>query len=249
MIKQTQEAQLQENNLCLLDEEQKKVVLTQWQEHQHEDFQTDYDVSGERDTLNGFILKKGVWNPFLASGRYHARYLFYHTDLFYGKTAIEIGSGTGLMSIVMAKFGAKKVIASDISQLAVENTQDNVDKFGIQNVVKVVQGDLYENVHEKADTIAWMIPFFSGIPPKGDTISASMMMPPELFERFLIESPEYLRPNGVILIPSFSLGGDLNNPQIVAKKIGYDVRTTWAHRSINGIQQGMIYLHELSVPG
>ncbi len=236
---------LEEVNLRLMNNSQREVVLTQWQRHQHNDFEVDFDVSGEKDMLKGFLLKKGVWNPFLASGRYHARYLFYHTDLFYGKTAIEIGSGTGLMSIVMAKYGAEKVIASDISQLAVENTKENVRKYGLQNVVEVVQSDLFENIKEKADMITWMIPFFPGNPPKGDTISASMIMPPELFERFLQEAPKYLNPGGVIVIPSFSLGRDLTNPEIVAKRFGYKVNTTWTHKSINGVQQGMIYMHEL----
>ncbi|MGV8152293.1 MAG: hypothetical protein ACP5OG_04365 [Candidatus Nanoarchaeia archaeon] len=81
---------LTKENLALMDESQKQIVLTQWQKHQHENHEFDYDVSGEKDMLNGFILKKAVWNPFLASGRYHARYLFYHNELFYGKTAIEI---------------------------------------------------------------------------------------------------------------------------------------------------------------
>lgn len=238
---------LEEDNLQLMNNSQREVVLTQWQRHQHDDFEVDYDISGEKDMLEKFLLKKGVWNPFLASGRYHARYLFYHTDLFYGKTAIEIGSGTGLMSIVMAKYGAKKVIASDISQSAVENTRENVRKYGLQGVVEVIQGDLFENIKEKADMITWMIPFFPGNPPKGDTISASMIMPPELFERFLQEAPKYLNLEGVIVIPSFSLGGDLTNPEIVAKRFGYKVNTTWSHKSINGIQQGMIYMHELRI--
>lgn len=239
------ETKLQEKNLELMNEEQRKIVLTQWQKHQHKTHEVDYDVSGEGDILKGFIVAEGVWNPFLASGRYHARYLFYHTDLFQGKDAIEIGSGTGLMSVVMAKYGARRVIASDISPLAVKNTRDNVQKFGLQSRVGIVEGDLFENIKVKADLITWMIPFFPGSPSEGDTISASMIMPPELFERFLDEAPKYLNEDGAIVLPSFSLGGDLTNPEKVARKFGYEIKTPWTHKSINGIQQGMIYMHEL----
>ena len=238
---------LTEANLNLMNEEQRKIVLTQWQKHQHDNFEVDYDASGEKDMLNGFILKKGVWNPFLASGRYHARYLFYNNHLFYGKTAIEIGSGTGIMAIIMAKYGAKKVIASDISEPSVENTIENVKKFGFQDKVEVVKGDLFEDIKEKADLITWMIPFFPGTTEKGDTISASMIMPPKLFERFLLEAKKYLNPNGVILIPSYSLGGDLTNPKLVGEKLGYQVDRTWSHFAINGIQQGWLYMDELRV--
>jgi hypothetical protein len=111
--KMTKQTTLKEENLALMNLYQRMMVLAQWQKHQHDDFECDYDVSGEGDNLEGFVVKKGVWNPFLASGRYHARYLFYHNELFKGKTAIEIGSGTGLMGVVMAKYGADKVVMSD----------------------------------------------------------------------------------------------------------------------------------------
>lgn len=239
------ETALKNENLSLMNENQKDIVLTQWKRHQHETHEMDFDVSGEKDTLNGFIIAKGVWDPFLASGRYHARYLFYNNYLFYGKTVIEIGCGTGIMSIIMAKYGAKKVIANDISPLACENTKDNAKKFGVSNKIKIIQGDLFDNITEKADFITWMIPFFPGTTPKGDTISASMIMPPELFERFLKEAKKHLTPKGVILIPSYSLGGELTDPMKIAPKFDYEVKRTWTHNSINGIQQGLLYIDEL----
>ena len=243
----TSQKQLTEENLVLMNETQRKIVLTQWQRHQHETHEVEYDVSGEGDILKGFIVAKGVWDPFLASGRFHARYLFYNNHLFFGKTAIEIGCGTGLMSVIMAKYGAKKVIASDISKPAVENTAENVKKFGFSNKVEIVQGDLFENIKEKADLITWMIPFFPGTTQEGDTISASMIMPPELFERFLKDAKQYLNPDGVILIPSYSLGGEFTDPMKIAPKLGYDVKRTWTHNSINGIQQGLLYMDELRI--
>jgi release factor glutamine methyltransferase len=238
---------LTEKNLALMNEAQKQIVLTQWQKHQHETHEVDYDVSGCEDVLKGFIVENGVWDPFLASGRYHARYLFYNNHLFFGKTAIEIGCGTGLMDIVMAKYGAKKVIASDISPFACQNTLDNSKKFGLEDKIQVVRGDLFENIKEKADLITWMIPFFPGTTQEGDTISASMIMPPELFERFLKDAKQYLNPNGIILIPSYSLGGEFTDPMKIAPKLGYEVKRTWTHNSINGIQQGLLYMDELRI--
>lgn len=236
---------LGEDSLALMNASQRKIVLTQWEKHQHEDIEVDYDVSGEGDWLKGFKINEGVWNPFLASGRYHARYLFYHSNLFRNKTVIEIGSGTGLMSVVMAKYGAKKVVMSDISSEAIKNSEDNVKKFGLGDICSITQGDLFENIKEKADMITWMIPFFPGEPPRGDTISASMIMPPELLMKFIEKAQEYINPRGVVVIPSFSLGGHLINPFYFGKKCGYKVETTWSHKSINGIQRGMIYMHEL----
>lgn len=74
-----------------------------------------------------------------------------------------------------------------------------------------------------------------------------MIMEPALFERFLNDAKKYLNLNGVLVICSYSLGGDLTDPVIVGRKLGYSVKTTWQHQSINGIQQGMIYMHELRI--
>lgn len=236
---------LKEGNLKLMNEDQRKQVIMQWDKHQHDDFEVDYDVSGEKDLLEGFLIKKGVWNPLIASGRYHARYLFYHTSLFADKTVIEIGCGTGLMGIVMSRYGAKKVIMSDISKIAIENASENIKKYGLEKNASAIESDLFASIKEKADMITWMIPFFAGYPPERDTISASMIMPPQLFEKFLSEARNYLNDGGVVVLPSFSLGGDLTNPELVARKFGYTVETTWKHKSINNLQKGLIYMHEL----
>ncbi len=239
------ETTLKEENLKLMNDAQRNIVLTQWQKHQHETHEVDYDVSGEKDMLNGFVVEKGVWCPFLSSGRYHARYLFYNTHLFKDKTAIDIGSGTGIMGIVMAKHGAKKTIMSDISQSAVQNTRNNVRRFNLEDKTEIVEGDLFENIQENADMIMWNIPFFPGNPPVGDSISTSMIIPPKLLERFLVECKDYLKPNGVVVVPSYSLGGSLTDPKLIGEKLGYEVRRTWQHDSINGIQRGMLYIDEL----
>lgn len=238
---------LNKENLIYLNSAQKKLVCLQWIRHQHADLTVDYDISGEKDILHGFKICKNVWNPLIASGRYHARYLFYHNSLFYNKTVIEIGTGSGLMGVVMAKYGAKNVIMTDISSEAIKNTIRNVKKYGLSKRVSVIKGDLFEHIKTKADLITWMIPFFPGTTPPGDTIASSMIMEPKLFERFLVDAKKYLKINGVILIPSYSLGGSLTDPQTVAPKFGYNVKTTWLHNSVNNIQRGMIYMHELTL--
>jgi methylase of polypeptide subunit release factors len=239
------ETNLTEENLRLMNEPQRKIVLTQSEKHKHKTHEVDYDVSGEGDVLAKFSVNEKVFCPFLSSARYHARFLFYNTHLFLNKTVIDMGSGTGILGIVMAKYGAKKVIASDISPFAIQNTLENIKKFGLKDKVEIVQGDLFGNINKKADLIVWNIPFFPGNPPKGDTISASMMMPPELFERFLKEAKNYLNPGGVIVIPSYSLGGDLTDPKLVGERQGYNVERVWQHKSINGIQRGLLYIDEL----
>lgn len=99
----------------------------------------------------------------------------------------------------------------------------------------------------KMDLVTWMIPFFSGFPEKRDTIAASMMMPPGLFERFLEDAKPYLAPNAVVLVPSFDLGGHRTDPRLIGPKMGYEVITRWSHQSVNGLQRGWLHLHELTL--
>lgn len=219
----------------------------QWQKHQHEDHELDFDITPFGETLEKFIIKKDVWNPTLVSARHHAAYLFYYNGLYYGKDVLEIGCGTGLMGIVMAKYGAKKVLMSDISQKAVINTQENIKQFGLEKIALAAQSDLFENIKGKYDCIVFMQPYFAGNPPEGDTISASMLANPEMIKKFLKEAAKYLKKDGVIIMPSFSLAGDLNNPAVVGPEYGYKIKTTFITESTTGLQHGQIRMHELRI--
>ena len=76
-----------------------------------------------------------------------------------GKALLEIGSGTGVISIFMALKGMK-VVATDINPLAVENTKENVKSYNLSKSVKVLKGDLFEPVkNKKFDIIFWNYPF------------------------------------------------------------------------------------------
>lgn len=238
---------LKTEKLGLMTDEQASFVRHQWWEHQHDDMKVDFDISGFGDRiLREFSIRKGVWDPFKASGGRHARFLANNTRLFWNKNVLEIGSGTGLLGIVMALCGAERVTMSDISEFAVGNTEENVCRFGVETICDVRKSDLFEQVPEKYDTILWNIPFFPGNPPEGDTIAASMIMPPELFSRFLRESQDHLKKGGVVVVPSYSLGGESMDPLSVGKSL-FKGERTWIYESRKGIQQGWLYITELRI--
>lgn len=156
-----------------------------------------------------------------------------------------MGTGTGLMGIVMAMSGAKMVILTDISTTAVDNAKENVEKFKLEKIAKVVQGDLFENIKEKVDFITFMQPYFGDEPPKGDTIASSMLDSGNLIKKFLQQAPDYLNKGGLIVMPFYSKAGKVNNPLIQGPKYGYDVSTTFRTNSGSGLQTGEITIHEL----
>lgn len=236
---------LTEKNLTFLDDAQRRQVLMQWEQQQHEDFQVDFKITPHGEVLEKFLVKKGVWNPTIVSSRHFAAYLLYHNYLFRDKTALDVGCGTGLLGIVMAQYGAGRVIMTDTSPVAVENAQENIQLYGLEKVASVVQGDLFGDLSEKVDCITFNQPFFPGTPAEGDTISASMLAPPELIRTFLREVPKYLTKGGVIVMPFFDLAGNMNNPAVVGREYNYEVKTPFVVDSTTSLQRGRIAVHEL----
>lgn len=230
-----------------LNQSQRKQVRMQWHKHQHHKIVFDFELTPYGDILKDFVVNKGVWNPNIVSARYHASYLFHNNArLFQNKNALDMGCGSGLMAIVMVLYGARRVVCSDISRPAVENTRENAKNFGLAKKMTVVQGDLFEKINKKFDFIAFMQPYFADEAPKNDTIAASMLNNGELVKRFLKEAPSYMKPGCIILMPSFDLAGPKNNPAIQGPKYGFDVKTTFSIKSHTGLQKGVIKMHELT---
>lgn len=70
-----------------------------------------------------------------------------------GDTVIDMGCGSGILSIAAAKLGASKVIAVDKDEVAVRVAQKNVQRNKLDSVVKVLQGDTLPDLGLKADII------------------------------------------------------------------------------------------------
>ncbi len=77
-----------------------------------------------------------------------------------GDRFLEIGPGTGILSVVAAGRGAT-VKAVDINQDAVRNTEANAKRHGVESKIQVIQGDVYEPLEasEKFNKIFWNVPF------------------------------------------------------------------------------------------
>lgn len=68
-------------------------------------------------------------------------------------TVFDVGCGSGILSIVSAKLGAKKVIAVDIDEVPIRVSKENIDLNSVSDIVDVRRGNLLDVVDEKAELI------------------------------------------------------------------------------------------------
>ncbi len=70
-----------------------------------------------------------------------------------GMTVFDIGTGSGVLAIVAAKLGAKRVEAVDFDPVAVRVARENVRQNGAEDVVRTERSDLLKSVVGEADLI------------------------------------------------------------------------------------------------
>ena len=158
------------------------------------------------------------------------RYIF--TTKFFGKTlrfkskkVLEIGTGTGILSIIAAE-KAKEVLAVDINPFAVKCAEDNVKLNKLKNI-KVILSDLFSKVKGKFDLIIFNPPYLRGKP---DRLIESAYYDNGILIRFFEQAKKYLNKEGKILLLYSSIANKQRlekfikekeyNFKIIAKKHG-----------------------------
>ncbi|HET7628408.1 MAG TPA: 50S ribosomal protein L11 methyltransferase [Bacillales bacterium] len=70
-----------------------------------------------------------------------------------GDRMIDVGTGSGVLSIAAAKLGASEVAAFDLDDVAVKSARLNVKLNKVQSIVSVKQNNLLDGVVQQADVI------------------------------------------------------------------------------------------------
>jgi ribosomal protein L11 methyltransferase len=65
----------------------------------------------------------------------------------------DVGCGSGILSIVAAKLGAKEVIGIDLDEMCVQISNENIKKNNVSEVVKIKHGNLLDVIDGKANII------------------------------------------------------------------------------------------------
>jgi len=111
---------------------------------------------------------------------------------FAGATAFDVGTGTGVLAVLLARAGAR-VVATDLDPRAVACARDNTRRFGVEAAVEVVEADLFPP--GRARLIVANPPWLPGA-PHGALDRAIYDPAGAVLSRLLAELGEHLAPGG-----------------------------------------------------
>lgn len=141
-------------------------------------------------------VKEGVYPPSEDS------YFLIECIEIENEKSLDMGTGTGIIALHMAKNGAI-VTAADKNINAVINAKENAEINGIK--INVVQSDLFSNICEKFDVIVFNPPY---LPSNDiyDEVWDGGKEGIEVAEKFLERAINYLNPRGRIYLLLSTLG-------------------------------------------
>jgi len=128
-----------------------------------------------------------------------------------GSVVVDVGTGTGILSIIAAKLGAAKVYGVDAADETVEIASRNAAAHGVADIVEFAQGDMFEPLDPEVEADV-VIGDVSGIPDEIATVSgwfpsglAGGPTGAELPMRMIEESKRLLKKGGRLFLPTGSL--------------------------------------------
>jgi methylase of polypeptide subunit release factors len=148
------------------------------------------------------LLGPGVFSPTHTS-RTMAEALEVRPD----DTVVDVGCGSGVLAIVAARLGAKRVFGCDLSPRAVEAARENASRLGLDDVCEFRVGDLLDPVRDVRATV--LIGDVSGIPDEiaaasgwFDDVPAGGPTGAELPSMLLDSIGDVLVPGGRLYLPT-----------------------------------------------
>ncbi|MFD4322841.1 methyltransferase [Streptomyces sp. NPDC058548] len=149
--------------------------------------------------------RNGVEIPALGGERIHPHYgvfspvrgeyvdLVAEAKLPRGATAFDIGTGTGVLSVLLARRGLRHVVATDQDARAVQCARDNIARLGLADRIAVRHADLFPA--GRAHVIVCNPPWLPGR-PRTPLDQAVYDPGSRMLRRFLTGLPHHLEPGG-----------------------------------------------------
>ena len=126
------------------------------------------------------------------------------------KRVLEIGTGSGCIALSMAKqFPHLEIVATDISEQALEVAEINTKSMKLENRVELIQADLFTNLSGRFDLIVTNPPYvareiFENLPTEYSFEPQEALVAGEngldFISRILQDAPPFLNDDGTLII-------------------------------------------------
>jgi release factor glutamine methyltransferase len=163
----------------------------------------------------GFLISTGLFLDFLA-------------DIpLKGKQFLELGAGSGLISVVASRKGAD-VTASDISSLAIENISRNAKKYAPG--IRIIQSDLFDEFPAISfDLIVINPPYYPQEPVKEADFAWYCGPEFEYFHKLFRQLPDHIHPDSELYM-ILSEDCDSGHIREIAEAAGFEMEVIWRKR-------------------
>lgn len=121
---------------------------------------------------------------------------------------LDMGTGTGIQALEAVKRGAREIVAVDINKEAIKCASENVKINKCEKIVKLYESDLFEALdqRQKFDVIIANLPIID-YPLFGRAEGALYDPHMNVHHRFFSQAKNYLKKNGVIILPHMDMAG------------------------------------------
>ena len=130
-----------------------------------------------------------------------------------GKKILEMGCGSGFISILLSRTLNQRIFSYDVNPVAIDDTKRNAKSNNAD--IEAIQSDLFENVAGKYDFIIFNAPYLpvddSEIDDNNRRQWSRNEYGKDIIERFINESKNHLEKNGRIMIVFSSLTGNVES--------------------------------------
>ncbi len=141
--------------------------------------------------------------------------------MYENKNVLDMGSGTGIQSIIAFKSGAKSILAVDINSLACKNSDYNFQSHNMKNAT-VRESDLFQCVPEKFDSIVAYLPSIDA--PAKDMRDRAVYDPEfSTFRNFLKEAKTHLNSEGIIYASWVNIDNSITTFYEMVDEYGYKI--------------------------